>query len=161
VMKRAGHPRKHLVRQSGLVLLAVLMFLLLTTLGASAMVELQRTHTQRAKEAELLFVGDQFRRAIKSYYSVPAGKSQTLPRSLEDLLEDTRFPMPVRHLRRVYPDPMTGEADWVLVQGAGGIIGVHSRSTLSAFKKREFPVQYRDFQDKETYAEWVFVVSLK
>jgi len=127
----------------------------------SAKVDLQRTHTQRAKEAELLFVGDQFRRAIKSYYSsVRAGKSQTLPRSLEDLLEDTRFPMPVRHLRRVYPDPMTGEADWVLVQGAGGIMGVHSRSTFSAFKKREFPVQYRDFQDKETYAEWVFVASL-
>ncbi|WP_411885863.1 type II secretion system protein [Polaromonas sp. YR568] len=160
-MKRSGHPRKHLVHLSGLVLLAVLIFMLLTTLSASAMVELQRTHTQRAKEAELLFVGDQFRRAIKSYYSsVPAGKSQTLPRSLNDLLEDTRFPMPVRHLRRVYPDPMTGEADWVPVQGAGGIMGVHSRSTLSAFKKREFPVQYRDFQDKETYAEWVFVASL-
>jgi type II secretory pathway pseudopilin PulG len=158
---KAIHPRKSGSRQSGLVLLAVLIFMLLTTLGASAMVELQRTHTQRAKEAELLFVGDQFRRAIKSYYSsVPAGKSQTLPRSLEDLLEDTRFPMPVRHLRRVYPDPMTGEADWVLVQGAGGIMGVHSRSTLSAFKKKEFPVQYRDFQDKETYAEWVFVASL-
>lgn len=147
--------------QSGLVLLAVLIFLLLTTLGASAMVELQRTHSQRAKEAELLFVGDQYRRAIKSYYSsVPAGKSQSLPGSLDDLLEDKRFPMPIRHLRRLYPDPMTGEADWVLMQGAGGILGVHSHSTLSAFKKRDFPIQYRDFQDKETYAEWVFAISL-
>jgi type II secretory pathway pseudopilin PulG len=151
-------PRKPSTRQSGLVLLAVLIFLLLTTLGASAMVELQRTHAQRAREEELLFVGDQYRRAIKSYYSsVPAGKSRTLPRSLDDLLEDKRFPMPVRHLRRLYPDPMTGKADWVLVPGAGGILGVHSSSTLSPFKKREFPIQYRDFQDKETYADWVFV----
>jgi type II secretory pathway pseudopilin PulG len=158
---RASYPHKPSALQSGLVLLAVLIFLLLITLGASAMVELQRTNTQRAKEAELLFVGDQFRRAIKSYYSsAPAGKSQSLPRSLSDLLEDTRFPMPVRHLRRLYPDPMTGEADWLLVQGAGGIMGVHSRSTLSAFKKRAFPIQYRDFQDKETYADWVFVISL-
>lgn len=156
-----AHPHKPSARQTGLVLLAVLIFLLLTTLGASAMVELQRTHTQRAKETELLFVGDQYRRAIKSYYSsVPAGKSQSLPRSLDDLLEDARFPMPVRHLRRLYPDPMTGETDWVLVQGAGGILGVHSRSTLNVFKRRDFPVQYRDFQDKETYAEWVFVASL-
>ena len=158
---KAIRPRKLRIAQSGLVLLAVLIFLLLTTLGASAMVELQRTHTQRAKEAELLFVGDQYRRAIKSYYSsVPAGKSQSLPKSLDDLLEDKRFPMPVRHLRRLYPDPMTGEVNWVVVQGAGGILGVHSRSTLTAFKKREFPIQYRDFQDKETYAEWVFVASV-
>lgn len=160
-MAKISRPRKPLATQSGLVLLAVLIFLLLTTLGASAMVELQRTHSQRAKETELLFVGDQYRRAIKSYYSsVPSGKNQSLPRSLDDLLEDKRFPMPVRHLRRLYPDPMTGEADWVLMQGAGGILGVHSRSTQSAFKKREFPIQYRDFQDKETYAEWVFVASV-
>jgi len=160
-MKKTSRQHKPRAPQSGLVLLAVLIFLLLTTLGASAMVELQRTNTQRAKEMELLFVGDQYRRAIKSYYSsVPAGKSQSLPRSLEDLLEDKRFPMPVRHLRRLYPDPMTGEADWVTVQGAGGIMGVHSRSTLSTFKKREFPIQYRDFQDKDTYADWVFVISL-
>jgi type II secretory pathway pseudopilin PulG len=160
-MTKATRSRRALASQSGLVLLAVLIFLLLTTLGASAMVELQRTHTQRAKETELLFVGDQYRRAIKSYYSsVPAGKIQSLPHSLDDLLEDKRFAVPVRHLRRLYPDPMTGETDWVLVQGAGGILGVHSRSTLSVFKKREFPIQYRDFQDKETYAEWVFVASL-
>lgn len=160
-MKRLRRPCKPWPHQSGLVLLAVLIFLLLTTLGASAMVELQHTHAQRAKEEELLFVGDQFRRAIKSYYSsVPAGKSQSLPLTLEDLLEDKRFPMPVRHLRRLYPDPMTGDIDWVLVQGAGGIIGVHSHSTLSAFKKRDFPIQYRDFQDKESYAEWMFVTSL-
>ncbi len=160
-MTKASRPYKHPARQSGLVLLAVLIFLLLTTLGASAMVELQRTHTQRAKETELLFVGDQYHRAIKSYYSsLPAGKSQSLPRSLDDLLEDKRFPMPVHHLRRLYPDPMTGEADWVLVQGAGGIMGVRSRSTLNAFKKRDFPIQYRDFQNKETYADWVFVISL-
>lgn len=150
-----------LAPQSGLVLLAVLIFLLLTTLGASAMVDLQRTHAQRAKEEELLFVGDQFRRAITSYYSsVPAGKNRTLPRSLDDLLEDKRFPMPVRHLRRLYPDPMTGQADWVLIEGAGGILGVHSRSTLSTFKRRGFPIQYPDFQGKETYAEWVFVASV-
>jgi type II secretory pathway pseudopilin PulG len=160
-MTKASRPRKPSDSQSGLVLLAVLIFLLLTTLGASAMVELQRTHSQRTKETELLFVGDQYRRAINSYYSsVPSGKSQSLPRSLDDLLEDKRFPMPVRHLRRLYPDPMTGEADWVLMQGAGGILGVHSRSTQSAFKKREFPIQYRDFQDKETYAEWAFVASV-
>lgn len=162
-----AHPRKkgglhgHAMQQGGVVLLAALIFLIITTLGASALIDLQRTHSQRAKEAELLFVGDQFRRAIKSYYSsIPPGKSRALPRSLDDLLEDPRFSMPVRHLRRLYLDPMTGQADWVLIQGAGGILGVHSRSTVSTFKKRDFPIQYREFQDKETYADWVFVISI-
>lgn len=153
-------PHLYSFRQSGVVLLAALIFLLLTTLGVSAMVELQRTNTQRAQEAELLFVGDQYRRAIMSYYhSVPAGKNQSLPRSLEDLLEDKRFPTPVRHLRRLYPDPMTGEADWVTVESPNGITGLHSRSTLTTFKKNEFPVQYRSFQNKKTYADWVFTIA--
>lgn len=138
-----------------------LVFLFITTLGATALVELQRTQSQRAKEEELLFAGDQFRRAIKSYYSTVApGKGQTLPRSLEDLLEDTRFPVPVRHLRRIYADPMTGKPDWVLVPGAGGIIGVHSHSTANTFKKAEFSVQNQQLQGKETYADWVFVAPL-
>ncbi|MDP1956256.1 MAG: type II secretion system protein [Polaromonas sp.] len=133
----------------------------LTTLGATALIELQRTESQRAKEAELLFVGGQFRRAIKSYYSTtPAGKSQALPQSLDDLLEDTRFSVPVRHLRRLYADPMTGRPDWILVRSAGGILGIHSRSTDYTIKKKDFPAPNQEFQDKETYAEWAFVISL-
>lgn len=148
-------------RQRGVVLLVALVFLFITTLGATALVDLQRTQSQRTKEEELLFAGDQFRRAIRSYYSTVApGKGQTLPRSIDDLLEDSRFPVPVRHLRRLYADPMTGKPDWVLVQGAGGILGIHSRSTASTFKKAEFSVPNRAFQGKETYAEWVFLASL-
>lgn len=126
------------------------------------MVDLQRTQSQRSREAELLFAGDQFRHAIKSYYStMPSGMGQTLPRTLDDLLQDPRFSMPVRHLRRMYVDPMTGQADWVLVQNKGGIIGVHSRSSANSLKKKDFPLQYAEFQDKGTYADWVFVISFK
>lgn len=148
-------------RQDGVVLLVALIFLFLTTLGASAMVKLERTHTQRAKEAELLFIGNQFRRAIRSYYSTSAGGgARALPRSLDDLLEDPRFPMPVHHLRRMYNDPMTGRADWILVQGAGGIIGIHSSSTAPTIKRDNFSLEDRDFRDKTTYAGWVFTVSM-
>lgn len=155
------NPEYSSTRQDGVVLLVALIFLFLTTLGASAMVKLERTHTQRAKEAELLFIGDQFRRAIRSYYSTSAGGgARALPRSLDDLLEDQRFPMPVRHLRRIYRDPMTGQADWVLVQGAGGIIGIHSSSTAATMKRADFAPQDRDFHNKTTYAEWVFTAPL-
>ena len=60
--------------------------------------------TQREKEAELLFRGEQYREAIASYYK----KEQRYPQSLEELLEDKRYPMPVRHLRRLYRDPSPG-----------------------------------------------------
>ena len=152
---------EHESPQRGIVLLAALIFMFITTLGAVAMVDLQRTQSQRAREAELLFVGDQFRYAIKSYYStIPPGAKQTLPRTLDDLLQDPRFSMPVRHLRRIYVDPMTGKADWILVQEAGGIVGIHSRSSASTLKKKDFPLQYGDFQDKATYGDWVFFISL-
>lgn len=158
---RKGLNHRRELQQSGVVLLAALVFLFLTTLGATAMIDLQRTQAQREKEAQLLFVGNQFRRAIKSYYStMPAGKSRALPHSLDDLLEDPRFSVPIRHLRRLYVDPMTGQPDWVLVQGAGGILGIHSRSTASTFKKKDFSVQNREFEGKETYADWVFIISL-
>lgn len=158
---RRGLHHRHEPRQTGVVLLAALVFLFITTLGATALIDLQRTQAQREKEAQLLFVGDQFRRAIKSYYStMPAGKSRALPGSVDDLLEDPRFSVPIRHLRRLYVDPMTGQPDWVLVQGAGGIMGIHSRSTASTFKRKDFAVQNRQFEGKKTYADWVFTVAL-
>ena len=66
------------------------------------------TAAQREREQELLFVGSQFRNAFMSYYgATPAGRA--LPAFLEDLVEDNRFPVPRRHLRRVYADPMTSK----------------------------------------------------
>jgi hypothetical protein len=68
---------------------------------------------QRAAEEELLFVGDQYRKAIQRYYmSAPAGTRRTLPASLDDLLDDDRSLVPVHHLRRLYPDPITGSTEW-------------------------------------------------
>jgi len=35
---------------------------------------------------------------------------------LEELLEDPRFPNTVRHLRKPFADPMTGQAEWGLAK---------------------------------------------
>lgn len=142
------------------MLLIVLLFVLLTTLGASSMVEMHQTQTRREKEEQLLFVGDQYRRAIASYYGVsPPGGARSLPRSIEDLLSDKRFPTPMQHLRQAYPDPMTDKADWVLIRAGGGIAGVHSQSTRESIKKSGFPERYRLFEAKASYADWVFAVA--
>lgn len=146
--------------QQGLVLLTVLLFVFLTTLAAGSMVQMYQTQTQREKEEELLFVGDQYRRAIASYYNtMPAGSVRALPTSLEALLNDQRFATPVQHLRRPYPDPMTGSTDWGLVQEAGGITGIYSLSGRPVLKTSGFLSPYKEFEGKSSYSDWKFVLN--
>jgi type II secretory pathway pseudopilin PulG len=147
--------------QTGVVLLTVLLFVLMTTMAAGSMVQMYQTQTQREKEEQLLFVGDQYRRAIASYYNtIPPGSARTLPSSLEVLLNDQRFPTPVQHLRRMYEDPMTGTKDWGLVSQGGGIAGVYSPSDKSPFKTAGFAPMYKSFEGKTAYTDWKFVVKL-
>ncbi|MGC4396496.1 type II secretion system protein [Hydrogenophaga sp. T2] len=137
------------------------MFILVATLAASSLVAIQQTHTQREREKQLLFVGDQYRRAISSYRGVfPAGGSRAWPRSIEDLLNDTRFPSPVHHLRQAYPDPMTGQVDWELIVENNGVVGIRSRSTLKPIKEVGFSNDYRDFERRGAYREWEFRVRV-
>lgn len=144
--------------QQGLILLAVVLMLALGALGSLVAVETWATTMKREREAQLLFVGDEYRRAIANYYRMSPTPIKTLPRSLEDLLEDRRFPMPVQHLRRLYPDPISGDQDWGLVEdGVGGIIGVHSTSEAATLKRGGFPDAYREFEAASKYSEWRFI----
>jgi type II secretory pathway pseudopilin PulG len=148
-------------KQSGVVLLTILLFVLLTTMAAGSMVQMYQTQTQRENEEQLLFVGDQYRKAISSYYNtIPSGSARSLPTSLDVLLNDQRFPTPVQHLRRIYQDPMTGTSEWSLVQQQGGIAGVYSRSEKIPFKTAGFMPIYKAFEGKTSYTDWKFVVKL-
>ncbi|SEQ99685.1 hypothetical protein SAMN05421690_100552 [Nitrosomonas sp. Nm51] len=71
---------------------------------------------KREKERELLFIGDQFRKAIMSYYNNQITGVRQYPESLEELLEDKRGPVTIRHLRKMYIDPMTMEDEWGVVE---------------------------------------------
>ncbi len=114
-----------------LALLAVLALLgaSLATLGTA-----WTTATQREKERELRFRGAQIRQAVGRY--VLAQSPPRWPPTLEDLLEDRRGEQVRHHLRRLWTDPFTGRADWVLIDAAaakdGGapptVAGVRSRS---------------------------------
>ncbi len=153
-MAKAGH------QEHGLVLLAALVFILLTTLAASSLVIAYDTQRRREKEQELLFAGAQYRKAIASYYNtIPPGGTRTLPRSFDDLLNDNRFAMPVQHLRRMYPDPTTGRADWAPVFAAGGIVGVRSRSDLQPIRTAGFKAPFQHFAHARSYSDWVFAIS--
>lgn len=144
-------------KESGFTYVAVL--ILVATLGAvgAAFGELTSRAAQREREQELLFAGNEYRKAIESYYRRTPGAFARYPRKLEDLLEDRRFPLPVRHLRRLYRDPMTG-GDWGLVKSPDGfIMGVHSPSQEEPIKSAGFAYRDRAFEGARTYADWQFV----
>jgi type II secretory pathway pseudopilin PulG len=149
-------PGRLLSNQRGVTLMVVLVMVVVTGLTAGLAGTSWRSIMQRVKEDELLWRGDQYRKAIESYYDVNHGGIQRYPARLEDLLRDPRSLQPVRHLRRLYPDPFTGE-DWVIIKDpAGGIRGVRSGSEEEPFKKDDFPEEYEDFKDRMKYSEWEF-----
>ncbi|MBI3043898.1 MAG: type II secretion system protein [Betaproteobacteria bacterium] len=122
------------------------------------------TTLQREKEAELLFIGNQYRAAIASYYARTPGNLRRYPGALEELLKDPRSPSTVRHLRKLYRDPITNTTDWGLIAApGGGIMGVYSKSEAAPFKRADFDPPNRVFEDranalkdKMTYKEWQF-----
>jgi hypothetical protein len=150
-------------RHAGFTYLFVLFLVALLGVGLAAAGEAWESHRYRAAEVELLWTGDQYRRALGAYYRNAAGcgaERNRYPRELAHLVKDPRCPATVRYLRRLYPDPVTG-ANWVIVRSPdGGIAGVHSASTRRPFKTSGFRTVDRDFEDKKTYREWVFLDAL-
>ena len=144
--------------ETGFTYLGILIAMALFGVALAATGDVWRTAAQREREQELLFVGNQFRNAFSTYYGfTPAGKPR-YPRALEDLVEDNRFPVPRRHLRRVYADPMTGKPDWVLLDApGGGIAGVQSRSEAKPLKTGNFAPPDVRFEGAERYSDWKFV----
>lgn len=152
-----GEPMRATKQIRGATYIAVLLFLAITTalLGTTATV--WSKERARTREAELLWIGMEFREAIGRYYENSPGSVKIYPPSLEALIEDRRYLSLKRYLRRVYPDPMTREARWGLVRGPdGGIMGVHSLSEARPIKRAGFPIVLRRFESATSYREWVF-----
>jgi len=146
--------------ERGVVLLALLLTLALGGIALMAAVDVWSLSRQRQREEELLFVGDQYRQAIQRYYfGAPPGTPRVLPTSLEQLLADDRFPEPVHHLRRLYPDPITGSTEWGLVLIRNRIAGVHSLSEREPVKKAGFTPAYQQLSDKVSYRDWLFAIG--
>lgn len=130
-----------------------MIFVAIAAAGFAGYAQVASHAAQREKEAELLFRGNAFQAAIASYYK----KEQRYPQALAELLEDKRYPMPVRHLRTLYRDPMTGEADWGLVEApGGGVMGVFSKSEQRPIKTGNFAARHAAFEDAAKYQDWKF-----
>jgi hypothetical protein len=119
------------------------------------------THRRVAEEA-LLDVGREFSEALESYQRVtPVGQPDE-PLNLQDLLKDTRFPNVVRHLRKLYNDPITGQAEWGLLRSdlTKRIVGVYSLSDVKPVKIGNFDAFFQGFSNKTSYQQWVFSGAL-
>ena len=99
-----------------------------------------------------------FRLALASYRDRSPVGSPTAPATLDDLLQDPRFPMAVRHLRRAWRDPLTNDAEWALVKVADRIVGIHSRSKAEPLRTA-FEPRDATFSGAASYAQWVFEAS--
>jgi len=141
-------------QQRGYTILLVMASLVIVAILAEMAHVSSQYRVKRDREAELLFRGQAYLRAIDSYYRARPD-IQTYPQHLEDLLNDPRFAYR-RHIRRLYKDPITGD-DWQLLRGPdGGIVGVASTSSDTPFKQSDFPSPLQAFEGSNSYSDWTF-----
>ena len=152
--------------QRGFTYLTVLLLVFILLLGLSAASEQVATVAQREREAELIFAGEQYRNAIASYYQNSPGGLKQLPLSLESLVLDKRSINPIRHIRRLYQDPITRSNEWGVVKTPQGeISGVYSLSNepvLTTINSTNLSLSsYTDENSSQlkmvSYSEWKFV----
>ena len=151
--------RKTLSNESGFTYIAMLVAVVVMGIALGITAEVSSTIAKREREAELIFRGSAIKTAIARYYDSSPGVKR-FPKLIEELVEDKRFPVPKRHLRKLYKDPMTGKANWNLIRMKNGasIIGVSSLSEDVALKRAGFPgILNEYFEDKGSYSEWEFI----
>jgi len=148
-------------RSKGFTYLALLIAVAISAAVLAAAGGLYSHAAQREKERELLFVGEQFRQAIALYYWRTPGGAHQYPKDLEALLEDKRWPVTQRYLRKVYRDPLRNAAEWGVVEapGGAGIMGVYSKSEETPIKTANFPARYAAFEEAKNYQDWKFVFT--
>ena len=144
-------------RAAGFTYLTILFVVAFMGLGLAIAGQVWHTVVKREREAQLLYAGNQYRRAIERYYL--SGLNQ-YPRTLEDLLKDPRKPGTERYLRKLYPDPLAGRNEWGVVKAPdGGIMGVYSQSEDKPIKTAGFAIVNRDFEGAAKYADWKFIYN--
>lgn len=144
-------------RHSGFTYIGLLIGVAIMGAVLAAVGPVWHTLVQREHEKDLLFIGNQFRSALNRYYS----SNQRFPMRLEDLIQDDGKLAVKRHLRKIFFDPMTGQAEWGIVKLPNGqIAGVYSLSEEQPLKIAGFRQRDVSFEGKTKYSEWVFSSEL-
>jgi type II secretory pathway pseudopilin PulG len=145
-------------RQGGFSYVIVLFAVAILAVLSARALENSMMKERREKEAELMFVGQAYRNAVRSYYEQSPGTTKSYPGNLDDLIADNRTTTLRRHLRKRYRDPVTGSTEWGIVKNEDGkIMGVYSLSQQAPVKTGAFPSELTEFANARRYQDWLFV----
>jgi type II secretory pathway pseudopilin PulG len=110
-------PRTQRRREAGYTLLMVVFLVATMSIAAMAVAPNLLTQGRREKEAEMIWRGQQYQRAILLYYT----KFGKYPTKIEDLTKQTNG---VRFLRQAYTDPMNkDDGSWRFIyMGPNGML---------------------------------------
>lgn len=146
----------------GFTYVAMLFALAIFAVGLAAIGASWSATSHREKEEELLRIGQAYEHAIAEYYLMSPGSVKTYPRSLNELVEDRRFVGTVRHVRKIYPDPFTGNEKWGIVAVPdGGIAGVYSLSEKETLRKQNIVLRDGTAISGARYSDWKFTYQPK
>lgn len=141
--------------EGGFTLVAALAAMFLLALATQQVVSVVSQQTQREREAELLRIGAELVQAIGAYHEQSPGTVKEWPPSLEALTDDRRFVTLQRHLRRVYPDPITRSDDWGIVPApGGGVAGVYSKSDAEPVRSAGAELAELGLGPAQRYSDW-------
>jgi type II secretory pathway pseudopilin PulG len=172
----SGHLRD---RQSGYNMVVLMVLVTVLHVLVAAALPSWSGAIQREKEEELIFRGLQYAEAIRVFQA----RFGRPPSRLEELVE-----VEPRSIRRLWEDPMTGEARWGLIfagggapipgQGQGGDGGLGTDATqppptitsgdrdqvtqgpISGVHSLARGEAMLEFQGKQRYSEWLFTVDV-
>ena len=144
--------------EKGFTYIAALFMVVVLSVSLMTARKQWRIIMQRERETALLYRGDQIVKGIDSYYHASPGGRPQYPASLEHLLKDDRYPGIKRHLRKIFPDPMTKAGEWGVIRAENErIMGVFSKSADEPLKQGGFSESYKDFENKKQYKDWKFI----
>jgi len=150
--------RLHQPRQGGFTLVGTLLIVAILALVAAASARMGALIHRRFAEQALLEDGVAFSRALGSYARATPPGQPDAPRTLQELLRDPRLPGRVRHLRRIYADPLTGKDDWGIERDpTGRILAIFSLARGKPIKRGDFEPRFSTFAGQKTYQGWKFM----
>jgi type II secretory pathway pseudopilin PulG len=144
--------------QQGFGYIAALLMLALLALGSAMSLKLGVSFQRRAAETALLETGADFARALGRYRRATPPGFDTAPRSLQELLWDSRSPGVRRHLRQIWVDPLTGQRDWGFVRDpqTDAILAIYSLSKGQPLQQTGFEPRFVGFDHQRSYRGWRF-----
>jgi type II secretory pathway pseudopilin PulG len=108
------------IHHGGFTYVWALIAVAVTSAVLAAGAELMSNRAARHKQAEYAWVIEQYRIAIRSYSQATASTPDAPLQSLQQLVRDDRAGIVRRHIRQLYPNPLTGKTDWQIRRGSNG-----------------------------------------